>query len=54
MTLVTVEVTATYIVEVKASSEAEARLKADDIVLFHDIAPIYMDEVILAVKPVKE
>ena len=51
---VMVEVTATYIVEVEANNATEAKLKADDAVLFDDIAPICMDEVILHVTPIKE
>ena len=51
---VTVEVTATYVVEVEANNATEARLKADSMVLFDEIAPTYMSEVILDVKPIKE
>lgn len=51
---VTVEVTATHIIKVKASSGQEARKKAEDMVLFGGDCPDFMDSVVLDVRPIKE
>lgn len=49
----TVEVTAKYVVKIEASNEYEAKLKAGDLVLL-GIEPDYMDDEILAIRPVKK
>ena len=50
---VTVEVTAKYIIQFKASSADEAEKKAENLVLF-DIVPDYMDYSIIDVQPINE